>query len=99
MPNLTKEATSFMYAASCNNSAASLTDFYFLSPVPTAPLVIRRVYAALPVLSPQDVWFLMEHSNVLFAKGTYYTEWILYLQMLVLWDSDPRGITHPRRGL
>jgi len=45
MPSMTKEATSFVCAASCNNNAASLTNSHFPLPVLTPRLlVIRRFY-------------------------------------------------------
>ena len=66
--SLTREATSFVYAASCNNNATSLTNFYFPLPaVPAGVLVNRRSCATLPVLLPHGILFLMGCSNVLFA--------------------------------
>jgi len=66
--SLTKVATSFVYAASCNNNTASLTDFYFPSLVPV--VIIHRFRATFPVLSPHGDWLPIGCSNVLFAQGT-----------------------------
>jgi len=49
--SLTKEARSFVCAASCNNNFTSLTDFHFPLPLLVAALVNRRFYATPPMLS------------------------------------------------
>jgi len=77
--SLTKEATSFACAASCNNSATNLTNhLYFTLPVPAAVLVNRRFCAAFPVPPPHGVLFLMGCSNVLFAQAIVQNELFIH---------------------
>jgi len=73
MPSMTKGATSFVHAASCNNNARKPNHFLFpiaLDPFLGKPPARRRVPRTLT-------------SERLVPDGTFYspnsTEWIVYL--------------------
>jgi len=87
--SLTKGATSFVYAASCNNNTASLTDFYFPSLVPVAIFVGNPSVPCHAPCAPASWRLVTDRMFGCSVRSSYCTERVIYLQLLVSWDSDP----------